>query len=514
MKIMKKNNIKNVALLTIALLIMSLYISAQSKYEMRAAWIATVANIDWPQRNSTTEEQQKQMIAILDSLAALNFNTVILQARPMSDAFYDSKLEGWSHFLTGQQGVEPMPFYDPLAFVIHEAHKRQIEVHVWLNPYRVLNVDNVKLLSHNHIYFREPYMFVKYGNQYYFNPGYDQTREYLISVVSDIVSRYDIDAVHFDDYFYPYPIANLEFPDQRTFEMHPRGFKDKAAWRRNNVDLIIKELSIAIKSLKPWVEFGISPFGVWRNKDKDSNGSNTTAGHTNYDDLYADVRLWLENGWIDYVTPQLYWEIGKQAADYKELVDWWSENSFNSNLYIGVAPYKLTTSPESAWNTPNEICRQLALNKKYTATKGVMYFSCTPLLENRLGLCDSLQNTYYKYPALIPENRNIDGLESKTPANLRIEKFGARDYLMWDEVYDAGGYEIFYYVVYMFKKGELINIENPTHIIAKTNETCIDISTIGISQTDDYYFVVTSVNRFHKESKPINMLEYKFNINE
>ncbi|MFI3297456.1 MAG: family 10 glycosylhydrolase [bacterium] len=498
-------------ILVVVIFTISTSLFAQSKYEMRAAWIATVANIDWPQRNTfDPSEQRAQMISILDSLAALNFNTVILQARPMTDAFYESELEGWSHFLTGQQGVAPSPFYDPLAFVIHEAHKRQIEVHVWLNPYRVLNVDNIKLLSHNHIYYRQPQLFVKYGNQYYFNPGLDKTREYLVDVVSDIVRRYDIDAVHFDDYFYPYPIANLDFPDQRTFDNYPRGFTDKSAWRRNNVDLIIQELSTAIKKIKPWVEFGISPFGVWRNIDKDPLGSKTTAGQTNYDDLYADVRLWLEKGWIDYVTPQLYWEIGKKAADYKELVGWWSRNSFNSNLYIGVAPYKLTTSPEEAWKTPNEICRQLQLNKNYTTTKGAMFFSTTPLLENRLGLCDSLQYNYYKYPALVPANKNIDGYESKSPKNLRIEKFGIRDYLMWDEVYDAGAYEIFYYVVYMFNKGETINIDNSAKIVMKTDETCIDLSSIDSEFLEDVYFVVTSVNRFHKESKVTTILGYTF----
>ncbi|MBQ0007298.1 MAG: family 10 glycosylhydrolase, partial [bacterium] len=310
---------------------------AQKKFEFRGAWIATVANIDWPtQYGLTPDIQRKEMIWLLDSLASLHFNAIIFQVRPTSDAFYKSGIEPWSYYLTGKQDKEPEPFYDPLAFVIYEAHKRNIDVHIWINPYRVLNGGDVGMLSSNHLFFKKPHLFVKYGGKYYFNPGFDETRQYLISVVEDIVRRYDIDAVHFDDYFYPYRVAGEEFPDQATFKNYPRGFKNKDDWRRNNVNMAILEIGQAIKRIKPWVEFGISPFGVWRNSNRDACGSKTTAGTTNYDDLYADVRLWLKKGWIDYVAPQLYWEIGKKAADYKILIEWWNENSFGKNLYIGL----------------------------------------------------------------------------------------------------------------------------------------------------------------------------------
>ena len=483
-------------------------INAQHKHEMRAAWVATVANIDWPQRGCFDVDSQKtQMIEILDSLASLKFNAIVFQIRPTADALYQSELEPWSLFLTGKQGLAPNPFYDPLEFTIAEAHKRQIEVHVWLNPYRVLNVNNLKLLTPNHLYFRKPELFVKYGKQYYFNPGLDETRSYLNNVVADIVTRYDIDAVHFDDYFYPYRIAGEEFPDEKTFSQYPRGFSNKDDWRRNNVNLIIQELSVTIKSIKPWVEFGISPFGVWRNADQDVNGSATQAGCTNYDDLYADVRLWLKEGWIDYVVPQLYWEIGKKVADYEVLVDWWSKNSFGRNLYIGLSASNLGQGKIEAWKRPNELCRQLAMNNLHPATSGAVYFSCKGLLRNAQGLCDSLQQTYYKYPSLNPENKNLVCVSSAAPRNLRIENGKLR----WDAVVDEDGYQVAYYVVYMFDASSSeLDIEKPSNILTKTNNTEIDLSTIDTKGLKHVKFTVTTINRFRQESIVVDTVTYTF----
>ena len=487
---------------------LSIEINAQHKHEMRAAWVATVANIDWPKRNCfDTDSQKMQMIEILDSLESLKFNAIVFQIRPTSDALYQSDLEPWSLFLTGKQGVAPNPYYDPLEFTIAEAHKRQIEVHVWLNPYRVLNVNDLKLLSDNHLYHRKPELFVKYGKQYYFNPGLDETRQFLNKVVADIVTRYDIDAVHFDDYFYPYRVPNEEFPDDKTFAEHPRGFKNKDDWRRNNVNLIIQELNSTIKAIKPWVEFGISPFGVWRNADKDVNGSATQAGCTNYDDLYADVRLWLKEGWIDYVVPQLYWEIGKKVADYEVLVDWWSKNSFGRNLYIGLSASNLGHGKIEAWRRPNELCRQLKMNKDYPATSGAVFFSCKGLLRNKQGLCDSLQQTYYKYPALNPENKNLKGFSSAAPRNLRVEEGKLR----WDAVVDEGGYQVAYYVVYMFDAslGE-IDTENPSNILMKTTATEIDLSNVDSKGLKNVTFVVTTINRFRQESIVVDRINFTY----
>jgi len=315
---------KTIFTLLIFTTLFSTLLAQPKKREMRAVWIATVANIDWPsQRNLTPKAQREEMRKILDELAKNNINAIVLQIRPTADAFYTSTLEPWSHWLTGKQGVRPAEFYDPLQFVIEEAHKRCIEVHVWLNPYRVTNSDNLDILSKNHLYYKNKELFLKYGGKYYFDPGLDETREFLNRVVEDVVERYDIDAVHFDDYFYPYRVKNEEFPDDKSFKNNPRGFapNQKDDWRRNNVNLVIAELQHTIKSIKPWVEFGVSPFGVWRNDSVDPRGSATRAGVQNYDDLYADILKWLKEGTIDYVVPQLYWEIGKKVADYEILVN-------------------------------------------------------------------------------------------------------------------------------------------------------------------------------------------------
>ena len=379
--------------------------------EMRGAWIATVANIDWPTKAAIGDAdlQQQEMIAMLDTLHALRFNMIVFQVRPTADALYQSKMEPVSSWLVGKQNGMwtdgSMP-YDPLEFTCYEAHKRGIEVHVWLNPYRVTGGGMTKAdIADDHVFYRHPEWFVKYGKQYYFNPGLDEVRQWLNDVVADIVERYDVDAIHFDDYFYPYRIAGEEFPDAKTFEAYPRGFDNIDDWRRNNTNLVIEELHRTIKERKPWVEFGISPFGVWRNEKTDpERGSKTKAGVQNYDDLYADILLWLEMGWIDYVAPQLYWEIGKQVADYEILLNWWSENLYGKKLYVGVAPYRLEPNAEKAaklkgtakaWGEPNEICRQIRMNRKNPKCSGCIMYPIHSIMENPLGLKDSLRNKLY-----------------------------------------------------------------------------------------------------------------------
>ncbi|MCA1759294.1 MAG: family 10 glycosylhydrolase, partial [Bacteroidales bacterium] len=284
-----------------------LFVSAQNfppKFEFRAVWVATVANIDWPSKPGlTTEQQQQEVIDMLNMHEKLGMNVIILQVRPTSDAFYPSALEPWTRYLTGTPGQAPEQFYDPLQFWIEECHKRGMELHAWLNPYRVA-LNHQQPLAGNHIAFQHPEWILKYGNSLYFDPGLPQTREFAAQVVKDIVSRYDVDAIHFDDYFYPYPLKE-DFPDTASFAFYNRGFfpEDKADWRRENVDIIIKMLNDTIKATKSWVKFGISPFGVWRNIADDPRGSDSRAGATNYDHLYANIIKWQENGWIDYTLP-------------------------------------------------------------------------------------------------------------------------------------------------------------------------------------------------------------------
>lgn len=488
--------------------------SAPKKHEMRAAWIATVANIDWPSKPGLPAEQQKEeMVKMLDYLASANINAIVMQIRPTADAFYPSALEPWSHWLTGKQGQKPEPFYDPLEFIIREAHERCMEVHVWLNPYRVMNSNRPELLHPDHPYFKRPELFVRYGNQLYFNPGLDETRQMLNRVVEDIVQRYDVDAIHFDDYFYPYKVAGEEFPDAETFNRYPRGYtsQQRDDWRRNNVDMIIRELQQTIKSNKPWVEFGISPFGVWRNDNVDSRGSATRAGVQNYDDLYADILKWLREGWIDYVVPQLYWEIGKEVADYAVLVKWWNENVYGKNLYIGLYASKLgNEKADPAWQKPNELARQLRLNEQYSGVDGAVYFSAKGIVKNLQGITDSLQKNFYRYPALNPLNRSIKGEASTSPSNLRIIKDRRERMLLWDAVTGEGGKEVSYYVVYAFKGRKPGNIDDPSAILLKTTKTSVDLAKIKRKLKGNHTFIITSVNKYRHESAPIQAITRKF----
>ena len=497
---------RKILALFLSLIIISNLSASQKKREMRAAWIATVANIDWPsQRNLTSKAQREEMRAMLDGLAKNNINAIVLQIRPTADAFYPSALEPWSHWLTGKQGMKPNPYYDPLQFVIDEAHKRCIEVHVWLNPYRVTNSEKLDVLSKDHLYYKNKDLFVKYGGKHYFDPGLDETRDFLNRVVEDVVERYDVDAIHFDDYFYPYRVANEEFPDEASFRNNPRGFapNQKDDWRRNNVNLVIAELQQTIKSLKPWVEFGISPFGVWRNDTVDPRGSATRAGVQNYDDLYADILKWLKEGTIDYVVPQLYWEIGKKVADYEVLAKWWSENSYGKNLYVGLYASQLgSAEAPAAWRKGNELIRQLNMNKQYPQIDGEVYFSAKGFLKNKQNLNDSLQRNHYKYPAICPVNRNIQGEASAQPQNIRVVKDGSEAYLIWDEVNEEGGCQTAYYVVYGFKGKKVGDLNDPANILMRTTENCVDLRELEKKFKGHYAFVVTAVNRYKHESVP------------
>lgn len=378
-----------------------LIIPANAEITFRGAWIATVANIDWPSEQAVgnTEAQKAEMVWLLDSLESIGINAIVFQVRPTSDALYFSELEPVSHWLTGKQGSwkEQEP-WDPLEWTIEQAHMRHMEVHVWLNPFRVnLAKTDTAMLAPDHIMRRHPEWFWCYAQQWYFDPGLDITREWICTIVQDIVDRYDIQAIHMDDYFYPYPSGKLQLPDAKTFEQYPRGFTDIRDWRRNNVNLVIEEISRSIRECKDSVQFGISPFGVWRNASVDSTGSATQAGIANYDNLYADIRLWIKNGWIDYVLPQLYWEIGKKVADYEILAHWWANEvkGTKCRLYIGMAPYRLEgASSKTPWGQGNEIGRQMHLNRTIPEITGECFYSTRPLLRNPRHVCDMIKEIY------------------------------------------------------------------------------------------------------------------------
>ena len=377
--------------------IQSFTVYAQPKYEFRAAWIATVVNIDWPSKKGLPAATQKaEFIYLLDSLQSIGINAVIVQVRPSADAFYPSQYEPWSEFLNGVQGLPPIPYYDPLKFMIEEAHKRNMEFHAWLNPYRaVFDIYNSSI-SPTSIIRRHKDWFLTYGTKKYFNPGLPQVMQYVTGIVKDIVTRYDIDAIHMDDYFYPYRIAGKEFPDAATYRRYGAGMT-KDDWRRSNCDSVIKMIHDVIIDTKPLIKFGVSPFGVWRNKEKDPDGSDTHSSQTNYDDLYADILLWLDKGWIDYVTPQLYWEIGHNLCDYETLLAWWSSHSYGKHIYIGHGVYRAVDKPTTAWRNPNELPNQIKMLREDPNIQGSVFYSSTNLLHNPIAWAELMQVSYNNF---------------------------------------------------------------------------------------------------------------------
>jgi uncharacterized lipoprotein YddW (UPF0748 family) len=392
---------------------MHLSLARPVDYEFRGVWIATVDNIDWPAKGMVNVDDQKaEFIRQLEMHKANGMNAMIVQVRPSADAFYPSKYEPWSQWLTGVQGKAPSPYYDPLKFMIEETHRRGMEFHAWCNPYRADFQIGKSSIAPHHITKTHPEWFLTYGDKKYFDPSNKDAQQFVVSVIADIVKRYDVDAIHMDDYFYPYRIAGKEFPDQAAYERSGTSLS-KDDWRRSNVDSIISMLSRAIKKEKPWVKFGISPFSVWRNKDQDPDGSDSKASQTNYDDLYANVLLWLRKGWIDYVAPQLYLEIGNSKIAYEKLLDWWSKHTYGRHLYIGQGIYRAGEN-NAAWRNPKELPEQIQLLRQYPNVQGSIYFSSTTFDRNPNGWNDSLKNNYYREPAQIPP---MDWLPKKPGAN-------------------------------------------------------------------------------------------------
>jgi uncharacterized lipoprotein YddW (UPF0748 family) len=388
---------------------------SQPKYEFRAVWVATVDNIDWPSTKFLSTDSQKiEFIKLLDLHKQNGMNAIVAQIRPAADAFYPSSFEPWSEWLTGAQGKAPSPYYDPLDFMIKETHKRNMEFHAWLNPYRAVYDVYHSTITPTHITKVHPEWFLQYGEKKYFDPGNKDVQIFVTTVVRDIVRRYDVDAIHFDDYFYPYRIPKREFPDSVSYAKYGNGMT-KDDWRRSNVDSIILKLSNAIKEERRYCKFGISPFGVWRNKSKDSTGSETQAGQTNYDDLYADILLWTKMKWIDYVAPQLYWEIGFVKAPYEVLIDWWAKNSYGRQLFIGQGFYRTLENRKGPWKDPKQIPDQIAMLRKYKEVQGSIFFSSKSFYTDPNGWNDSLKNNYYKYPAIVPPMPWIDSAKPHRP---------------------------------------------------------------------------------------------------
>lgn len=486
-------------------LLFSLLVSAQPKYEFRGVWIASVANIDWPKGGMTDPAAQRaDFIRILDQHQRNGMNAMIVQIRPAADAFYPSSYEPWSEWLTGEQGKAPVPYWDPLAFMIEETHKRGMEFHAWLNPYRAVQTIGKSSIAADHITKRKPEWFLVYGDKKYFDPGNKDAQQFVVKVVRDIVKRYPIDAIHMDDYFYPYRIAGKEFPDAASYARSGSRL-NKEDWRRSNVDSIILAISKAIKEEKKQVRFGISPFSVWRNQDKDPRGSDSRAGQTNYDDLYADILLWLEKGWIDYVTPQLYLEIGHDKIAYEKLLEWWSKNAFGKHIYIGHGIYRVDEKTSVKWKNPNELPNQLKLLRQNSNVQGSIYFSSKSFDKNPNGWNDSLQNNYYKYPALVPPMDWISKEKPAAPVLSRVTKKG-------DEIsfsvkpLSTGKVPVKYFVIYRFPAGRSIAplINQPSSIFSiVVKPSGFDQALQQREEGKAYQYYITTVGTNNIESEPV-----------
>ena len=371
-------------------------VSLSHRREFRAAWIASVWNVNWPSKPGlSSAQQQAELVTLLDRAAAARLNAIFLQIRPEGDALYDSAIEPWSRWLTGTQGKAPNPYYDPLAFAIEQCHQRNLELHAWFNPYRARTSLNAPAGTGKHVEAVYPNAVYTYGTQRWMDPGVPEVQNRAVDVVLDVVRRYDIDGIHLDDYFYPYPIEGTDFPDQQTYWSWGGG-KSVADWRRDNVNKLVRRLSEQIRSVKSWVKFGISPFGIYRPGQPAG-----IVGLDQYDRLYADPKWWLKAGWLDYVAPQLYWRVDQTAQSYRTLLNWWVQVANGAHVYPGNNLDKLGSS--SAWSAA-EFERQIAITRELAAQKalGNAFYNIEPIVDNRQGFADQLRTEIYAQASLVP----------------------------------------------------------------------------------------------------------------
>ena len=390
--------------------------------EFRAAWVATVANIDWPsQPGLTTEQQQKEMLAILDRAVALNLNAIIFQVRPHCDALYASDLEPWSEYLTGTMGQAPAPYYDPLEFVVREAHARGLELHAWFNPYRASHPVAKSELADSHVSKSQPQMVREYGKHLWLDPGAKESADHSLKVIMDVVRRYDVDGIHFDDYFYPYPINDedgkrVDFPDELSWEVAKTNGEQlsRQDWRRKNVDEFIGRVYRAIKAEKKWVKFGISPFGIWR-----PGHPKSIRGFDAYENLYADARKWFREGTVDYLTPQLYWAVAKKSLSFPVLLGWWAEqNAKGRHLWPGHFTSRVGNKELENWK-PEEIALQIDLTRKEKGATGNVHFSMVVLMKDERGMAELLSKETYQQPALVPASPWLEDSVPEPPVATR-----------------------------------------------------------------------------------------------
>ena len=479
------------------LLFLSLTLQAQQKRQFRGAWIQCV---NGQFKGLPTQEMQKTLSYQLDELKKDGCNAIIFQVRPECDALYESQLEPWSYYLTGEQGKAPDPYWDPLAWMIDQCHQRDMELHAWINPYRA----KTKVAHKNsagHIVSRHPERCFEYDGLTLLNPALRENRDYICAVVMDIVERYDVDGLHMDDYFYPYPVKGESIPDDELFLDHSNGIKDHGDWRRYNVNLFIEQVYKTVHETKPWVKVGISPFGIYRNRKSSNIGSNTN-GTQNYDDLYADVLMWVNNGWLDYCVPQIYWEIGHKAADYDTLIRWWNQYAAARPLIIGEDVERTAKAADKTNPQAHQQAAKMALHRQMPNVAGTVLWYAKAAVDNVGNYGSNLRNVYWKYPALQPSMPFIDG---KAPKKVRKVK------PIWTE----DGYVLFWtapkgdswndkaakYVVYRFRKGDKLNTDDPSKIVAITTQPFYKLP--YNNGKEKWVYAVTALDRLQNESKVV-----------
>lgn len=459
------------------------------KREFRGAWVQI---INGQFQGLGTEATQRRLTDQLDAMQRCGINVVMFQVRGEADAMYASPYEPWSRFLTGKQGQAPSPYWDPLAWMVSECHKRQMELHAWINPYRAKTKGTTELAT-THPYVQNPNRFFSYDNLILFDPALEENRQYICKIATDIVTRYDVDGLHIDDYFYPYPVTGVPIPDDESFRTYNNGISDRGDWRRYNVNLLIEMLHHTIHEAKPWVKFGVSPFGIYHNATSTSRipGSDTR-GLQNYDDLYADVLYWINKGWVDYTVPQVYWENGHKTADYERLVRFW-------NQYGGARPLVIGQDIDRTVKH-GDFQKKLDLQRSMPRVSGSCMWYSAALASNTGNYAEALRANYHQYPALQPLMPFID---AEAPGKVRRLK----------AVWTSDGYMLFWtaptyksamnnaesYVVYAFAQGERINIEDPSHIVAITKNTYYRLPYEQGQRR--YTYVVTSLDRLQNESK-------------
>ncbi|WP_439184244.1 glycoside hydrolase family 10 protein [Carboxylicivirga taeanensis] len=460
---------------------------------MRGVWVATVANIDWPSQPGLSVKQQKREAnEIIMHCKQLGLNAIFLQVRPASDVLYSSVLEPWSKVLTGQAGKNPR--YDPLEYWVKQAHRQGIELHAWINPYRA-SMNLTDDLPQEHPYHTTPEMFVEYGNKLYYNPGHPKANIHINRVVKELLLNYDIDGLHMDDYFYPYPIQGQQFPDSTYYQRYGKGAFDQINdWRRANVNNTIRSIHATIESTKPWVQFGISPFGVWRNRSDDPRGSDTKAGTSNYDGLYADVLTWMENKWVDYIAPQIYWGTSHPLANYNVLASWWNNNHYDVPVYIGHGIYKIG-SDKPDWQDQRQLPKQMEVVRNASNLSGSIFFSYKHLKRNLLGLQDSLMTNFYKSKSVVPsgasgEAKAVNGEVTKLKANKRRIK--------WKYVGDNKG-EPLKYLIYKYHPKDAFQPDNPDFIYDVSYKSKYKLPKRQSKSTEEFLIRVTVLNAYNEE---------------